>query len=259
MREFIMSDYFLFGRQFYYNRIKHGTPISKERHDKIDHLLSERFAYYGDLSEDGKAKFINRLWYILNNKSFIPKEGMNIEIEHKILLSASIAQVTFGFKKFALEHFERFFIYPKSFYSNLIRKQVKGITTGMGNILLSWRDFEIGYKIPNDNYNLGLHELGHALKISVLKDYNFEERFERIYDRWIIRSNEEFSQVKEGVHPLFRKYGGTNRDEFFSVCLETFFESPGEFKNYSEELFAYMCWLLNQDPTNTNNDYRLVK
>lgn len=257
LKDFVTSDYFLFGRQFFYHRIRYGSPISKSSHDKIDRILKNRFEYFKPLSERGKAKFINRLWYIIHQKTFIAKEGMELKIDHKVLLSASIVQVTFGLKKYTLRYFERIFVYPGTFYSNLIRKEVKGLTSGMGNILLSWEDFEKGYEHPSDNYNLGLHELGHALKISFLKDYHLDARFEKHFETWSSQGIRDFKNLKKGNHPLFRPYGGTNRDEFFAVCLETFFESPVEFKLHSPELFNYMCQLLNQDPSNLYNDYKL--
>jgi len=45
---------------------------------------------------------------------------------------------------------------------------------------------------------------------------------------------------------IFRKYGGTNLNEFLSVCIEHYFESPGEIKEKYPLLYYATGILLNQ-------------
>jgi hypothetical protein len=58
------------------------------------------------------------------------------------------------------------------------------------------------------------------------------------------------------VPSILRDYAFVNKEEFFSVCVEYFFEVPEMLKQDKPELFAMLCRMLNQNPLNTTIDYR---
>lgn len=244
-------------RDFYYHKVKWQTPIDRSEFLFMNSILINQNSYYKNLSSNGKAKFINRLKYFIATKKFIGKDGLRITEEIKILISASGVQLTFGLGKFAITHFHTIFVYPSIFYSKLLRRDLKGAAFGGGVVSLSWKDFQKGYEIPDDRYNLGLHEMAHALKIDVLKGDDFDTRFASKIDEWLDAGEKELLGMQRGSKSFLRAYGGKNEHEFFAVCAEYFFEAPETFKQKLPDIFDHLCLLLNQNPLNKTKDYSL--
>jgi hypothetical protein len=61
-----------------------------------------------------------------------------------------------------------------------------------------------------------------------------------------------FERMKAGETTLLDPYAATNYQEFWAVCVETFFERASSFKNQLPELYDSLCTLLNQDPLTTD-------
>jgi hypothetical protein len=54
--------------------------------------------------------------------------------------------------------------------------------------------------------------------------------------------------MKAGEKNLLDIYAATSYEEFWAVCVETFFERAASFKRQLPELYTSLCTLLNQDP-----------
>lgn len=213
--------------------------------------------YYQRLSVKGKALFLDRVLTFMFSKTFEGKNGLKVTDEMKIMISASAVQLTFGLKRFRLENIETIYIYPETFYLANDRREFKGGTSSSGNMHFSWKDFREGYTDDDDNYNLGLHEMSHALKLSVLADASFDARFGSYLDTWLEIADKELERIKHGKPSFLRSYAKTNRHEFFAVCVEHFFENPEEFKTALPDIYNHLAVLLNQNPLNTHSDYYL--
>ncbi|MBK8884473.1 MAG: zinc-dependent peptidase [Bacteroidales bacterium] len=142
-------------------------------------------------------------------------------------------------------------IYPDNYYSTITHKYHKGEVNRRGLIVLSWKSFKKGFSNQTDGLNLGLHEMAHALRlINIVENEEYD-----FYDRGIM--NEFDAEAKYEINKLihspqeksiFRKYGTTNMDEFFSVAIECFFERPYEFKQYNQKLYILLSKILKVDP-----------
>jgi MtfA peptidase len=220
-------------------------------------ILSRHIRYYILLSPAAKKKFVNRVANFIQHKKFVGMDGLIITEEMKVLISASAIQLTFGMEKYFMEFFTLIRVYPKYFYSKLLHAELRGGASEAGVLMLSWEDFLMGYKYPHDNYNLGLHEMAHVLKINVLRGSDFDDKFSFYLDEWLEIGAAEFSRLKHKDKSLLRTYGGTNKHEFFAVCVEHFFENPASFRDRLPDIYNHLCFLLNQDPTNESNDYQL--
>ncbi|MBO6516414.1 MAG: zinc-dependent peptidase [Bacteroidia bacterium] len=214
------------------------------------------FLYYDKLSEKAKKRFIKRVRFIAFDKEFIGRSGLEVTDEMRVKVAASLAQLTFGFKDFEIPHFEKIWIYPDIFYHHGHRTQMKGFTAPAGVVALSWPDFQNGYDIPGDNYNLGLHELAHALHINSQHSSD-NEYFLKHFNHWSKESYADFEALQNGDNEFFRKYGGNNFYEFFSVCIEHFFESPAAFYEELPYLYIRTCILMAQNPLNDQLNYEL--
>lgn len=211
-------------------------------------ILISKFRYYQKLDDRSKAKFLKRVIRFISVKEFRALGGLQITEEMVVLISASAVQLTFGLKEFQLGHFKKIFIYPKEFYSKAGRDYHKGETNLGGVIVLSWKHFVEDYVKENDNLNVGLHEMAHALRFDQMKGDDYDVFFAQYMEKWQVISKEEFTKLKEQKPSVFRSYGGANFNEFFSVCVEYFFESPNDFKKALPEMYKHMTILLNQDP-----------
>ena len=245
---------------FFRKRPSKAYPLhSFSNYPHYHEILSRYFQYYAGLNDDGKIKFVNRVAKFINSKSFIGMEKLKVTLEMKVLVSASAIQLTFGLEKYLMNFFKTIKIYPKYFYSNLLHAELKGGASEAGVLMLSWEDFLMGYRYPHDNYNLGLHEMAHVLKINVIKGSDFDEKFSFYLDKWMDIGKNEFQRLRNKNLSLLREYGGTNKHEFFAVCVEHFFENPLSFKEKLPDIYNHLCLLLNQDPTNGTSDYSLKK
>lgn len=245
-------------RSYLRNRIQYNTPISRREFLFTDEILSRKFSYYRHLSEDGKAKFINRTVHHLRYHQFKGQDGFEVTPEMKVQVAACIGQITFGLDKYILDGIHTIMVYPRSFYVSAIDRTLKGGTTPNGFMALSWEDFEKGYEVGDDRYNLGLHEAAHALKLQVDIGKEGDDRFAYYLKDWLQIGETEYNRIRRGVPSFLRDYAGENPHEFFAVCVEHFFESPEAFNQQLPNIFNHLCVLLNQNPLNIKGDYALT-
>jgi MtfA peptidase len=229
-------------------------PHKKNRHtastDKqVEYILFSKCRYYKELDYDKQKEFVSRVITYMSQKGFSTRKGLTLTDEMRVLISASAIQLTMGLDNFIMEHFNKIIIYPEKYLSKVTGKYHKGEVNLAGIIAFSWKDFIEGNFDDDDNINLGLHEMAHALRFSGFKGEK-DEFFAAYFNKWRSIAKSEFEKINaKGAKSIFRKYAGSNHDEFLSVCIEHFFETPGEFKNELPELYKHTCILLNQDPT----------
>lgn len=213
-------------------------------------ILMKYFPYYQKLSPENKAAFEKKLVRFLYGKRFIPRNVSEVTIEAKVLIAASAVQLTFGLPNIYLRHFHTILVYPNDYYSSITRRYHKGeVNPLFGMIVLSWQSFVDGYIYPTDSFNLGLHEMAHALRLENIvrnEEYQF-------FDEALMEKFDEFAHnfchgPEQPGHEFLRPYACTNVHEFFSVSVENFFERASQFKNTLPELYDILTKLLNQDP-----------
>lgn len=215
----------------------------------MQRLLIEKFPYFRTLPAPLKEKFLDRTSEFISSKEFSPRKGLLLTDEMKVLVSASAIQVTLGLKQYLFDNFPRIVIYPEQYLSKQTNKYHKGDVNLGGVIALSWHDFREGYDNSVNNRNLGLHEMAHAVRFDKFRG-DYDEFFSAYFDKWSRIAKAEFDNVRaENASSIFRDYAGTNMNEFFAVCVEHFFETPGKFRDELPELYRHTCILLNQDPS----------
>jgi Mlc titration factor MtfA (ptsG expression regulator) len=217
----------------------------------IQHSLSE-ISYYRNLPPNLKHSFELRVVKFILEKEFLSHPNQTIGLYHKVKIAAAAVQVTFGLNNFLLNHFTRIYLFPKAYYSPINKEFHKGEVNLNGAILLSFEDFQTGYKIEDDGINLGLHEMAHALRFDALMGDENHSLFNFHFAQMQLRGKIDFSELNHKQNSMLRKYAKANFEEFFAVCIENFFERPSQFKTEFPELFEKLCLLLNQNPENLN-------
>jgi len=156
--------------------------------------------------------------------------------------------LTFGFRKYLMKNLNKILIYPSTYYSNISKRYHKGeFNPKLKMIVLSWKNFLKGYEISNDNLNLGMHEMAHAIHINSLKSKDvsalvFKKAFLELTN--YLQNNEDIRKLIIDTK-YFRAYAFTNQYEFLSVLIETFFETPSDFRYKFPEIYKYLKQMLN--------------
>ena len=230
-----------FGKYFLYSNL---NPIYKP-------YLIQYFPAYNKLDEIARIQFERRVQKFINMKTFVPRgEIKKITPEMKALIAGSVVQITMGYPDVYFSHFRTIIVYPDKYYSRITGKYHNGEVNKLGVIVLSWKCFMEGFRIPRDGVNLGYHEMAHALRLEDIvsnNDYNF-------LDSSIVKKFEneaiiEMKKVKENHDgsSFFNDYSATNLHEFFAVAIESFIERPMEFRAYNKNLYSYLSKILNFD------------
>jgi hypothetical protein len=226
---------------FFFRYLK---PLSNHRRK-----ILQKFAYYRRLPLHQKNIFEKRVQRFISLKEFIPMEMDEVNQEMKVLIAASAVQLTFGLPEVQLADFDKIYVYPEKYYSKINRQYHSGEVNARGYISIAWDAFKKGYKNPSDAFNVGLHEMAHALILeNISSDYELNVLDREAFINWKKAAAKEFERIRRGAKSYFRKYAFRDKEEFFPVCTEYFFERPKEFKEERPELYEALSKLLKQDP-----------
>jgi MtfA peptidase len=218
----------------------------------ISYQLKPINIYYNKLTKEERKRFEWRVYYFLDTTQIVFsrfKPGQIINYNATRYLIASVAtEMTLFLSEDCFDAFHKIIIYPDNYYSRITGQYHKGETNpAAGYIVLSWKSFHAGFENRNDGINLLMHEFAHALWLeNKLFEYEiFDAAALRNYERMADRVMIEMTQQEEH---FLRRYALTNREEFFAVTVENFFERPAQFKLALPELYQSMVNLLKQDP-----------
>lgn len=221
-------------------------PLSEEEKD----FISENFPIYKELSSELKEKCNERIIWFRSKKHFVFYGDINRREELKLLLSATAIIMTLGLRQYRMmRSLIRIIIYPSPYYSRINRRHHLGeYNPNFKTIILSADNIWHGFKNLTDNRNLAMHEFAHALSFELMKTSAWQGRKFRVGLRRIKKlfEQEDFL-VKLAASQYFREYGLTNLQEFFSVAVENYFETPAIFKNDFPVLFEELRTMLNRD------------
>ncbi len=210
-------------------------------------ILEEEFLFYQKLSGKYKRQFIHRVATFISDKKFIGRDELVVTERMKILIASVGCMLSFGRKNYGYSLIEFIPIYPKEFYSTINNSYHKGeFNPRERALVLSWEDFEKGYKITNDNLNLGIHEFMHAMQLEARKGNDIDSsRFSVQFQNILQQLTKQEVKDKLDETRYFREYAFTNQYEFMAVLAEYFIESPDDFKTHFPSLYTYTQKMLN--------------
>jgi Mlc titration factor MtfA (ptsG expression regulator) len=227
------------------------NKLLHSRHQDFDSLLAGYNPYYKSLTPEGRDRFLKRVLLFIDSKNF---EYIDLQREERmpLLISAAAVQLTFGLDHFRLSYFKTVYIIKDKYSFGLSKTPFEGHVSEDG-IYLSWTHFIREFANYSDGQNVGLHEMAHALTyvnftVSEGRDKTFHDSF---VDFSAV-ARPIFERMKAGEATLLDPYAATNYQEFWAVCVETFFERSSYFKSQLPELYDSLCILLNQDPLTTD-------
>ncbi|HLV38079.1 zinc-dependent peptidase [Xanthomarina sp.] len=227
---------------------RHSSIFLKKLPEHQRAILEEKFVFYKRLPAKEQKFFEHRLVRFISHKEFVGRNGVVVSEEMKVLISATAVMLTFGFRNFYIRSVKMIFIYPTEFYSQTNDAYHKGeYNFQLKALVLSWSHFLEGYDINNDNLNLGIHEFAHAIHLNSMREKHigatiFADSFYELND--LLASHENIRQ-RMMTSGYFRDYALTNQFEFIAVVIETFIESPMEFRSQFPEVYAKTKQMLN--------------
>ncbi len=226
----------------------HFTIFRRHLNKQEQQLLEQQFPFYNKLAPKQQLTFRHRVKSLMLDKQFTGRQGIEVTTEMRVLIAATAAMLTFGFRNFYIGLLERIVIYPKAYFSKANQAYHKGeFNPQLKTLALSWEDFKAGLAIDNDNLNLGVHELAHAIHLNALKEKDangvlFLDSFDGLTK--LLQSNTELKdQLVQSEY--FRDYAYTNQYEFLAVLIENFIETPEAFKQQFPEVYNYTKQMLN--------------
>ncbi|MGS2725207.1 zinc-dependent peptidase [Psychroserpens sp. BH13MA-6] len=249
----VLSRFYVFFEEQYAMRMKrpffvHFYLFKKTLNKSERRVLNQRFGFYQKLNHIQKKRFEHRVARFLSKKEFIGREGFIITAESKVLIAATATMLTFGFRNYNIDLVETIIVYPAAFYSHSNETYHKGeLNPKLRALVLSWEDFVHGYDIARDNLNLGIHEFTHAIHINSLQSTDvsalvFKKSFEELTD---LLTAEQALRQKLIASRYFRPYAFTNHYEFLAVIVETFIETPDDFKQQFPRIYKKTKEMLN--------------
>jgi Mlc titration factor MtfA (ptsG expression regulator) len=230
--------------RFRRRRLRH---LFADKHLEYDDVLSRFNPYYKSLDIAGRDRFLQRSLNFMEAKKFdyidvTPQEIM------PLLISATAVQLTFGLEHYLLDHFRTIHILQDRYRYGLYNQAFEGHVAEDG-IYFSWNHFFREYADYSDGQNVGLHEMAHALTyVNFTVQEGRDETFHDHFHEFSAVARPIFDRMQAGETTLLDAYAGTNYQEFWAVCIETFFERSNSMKKQMPELYSALCILLNQDP-----------
>ncbi|HYF32922.1 MAG TPA: zinc-dependent peptidase [Chitinophagaceae bacterium] len=220
----------------------------REELNLCESFIVPHFTYFNELTTEGKERFLRRVYSFKKNKNF-HYSGLDPEPQMPVLISACAVQITFGLRKYRMPFFKDIYVMADQYTYGLSRHPWIGHVNRRG-IHLSWKHFMQGYTVHGDRFNVGLHEMAHALEyVNFLgtfgRDRNFTERFVQYKQR-----AEKLLPSLRQPCKLFTEQASHNYHECWAEGVELFFENPVELSQHYPDIYALIKSLLNQDPAN---------
>ena len=249
----VLSRFYKFFEQVYANKYKkpffvHFYLFKRRLTEREQQILKSKFRFYQRLNHKQKKRFEHRTATFIQSKDFLGRDNLVVSDEIRVLIGATAVMLTFGFRSYIIDLIDTIIIYPSSFYSQVNENHHKGeFNPKLGALVLSWEHFELGYHIDSDNLNLGIHEFAHAIHINSITANDisatiFLESFNELSR--MLYENEDLK--KELIaSQYFRAYAFTNQFEFVAVVLETFIETPQDFRSQFPNLYRKTKEMLN--------------
>jgi len=223
------------------------AEISEEVLTKYSLVIGSLFTYFNDLPEESKVKFVKRVYQFKSNKKF-HYVGLEENEYIAILVSASAIQVTFGLKNYMMSYFKDIYILADAYHMDNEEELYIGHVAPDG-IYLSFRHFLYGYSHKNDNVNVAVHEMAHALLYNnFFAQYGTDSHFRLNYEKFSSSTGAILADVITNRRSYLRSYAFSNLHEFWAVSVEAFFENPAGLKLNMPDLYEALRRVLNQDP-----------
>ncbi|MBL6448932.1 zinc-dependent peptidase [Fulvivirga sp. 29W222] len=219
-------------------------------------LLLDKVHFYRNLNNEQRLQFEGD---IQNFLSVVRITGVQCEVtlEDRLLVASSATIPLFGFPAWTYKHLDEVLLYPDSFDRSFNIGSKEEIITGMvgsgameGKMILSKPSMHLGFDISNDKKNVGIHEFVHLFdketgEVDGIPPGYEDKAYSLPWLEFVKEKTDDILMNQSDINP----YGATNRQEFFAVAGEYFFERPHLMKKKHPDLYQTLSQIFNQDMT----------
>ncbi len=217
-------------------------------------ILAQKVNYYNHLSQEEKEQFEYRVQEFLMNCK-ITGVDIEVDITDKLLVASSAIIPIFKFSEWRYTNLNEVLLYPDMFNEKLEtsgddRRIMGMVGTGYmeGKMILSKPALHHGFSNASDKKNTAIHEFVHLIdkmdgSIDGIPSLLLENQYAIPWIDLINTKIEEIYNKKSDINP----YGGTNKQEFFAVASEYFFERPKLLKQKHPELYKLLEEIFQQN------------
>jgi MtfA peptidase len=230
----------------FFLRYYYGRSFNTHQ-DYYRQTISKHIAYFHRVSPELQERWLLRAYLFHKSKKF-HYVGIEQKEEMPVLVSAVAAQLTLGLEKYSLNFFKDIHVLEHDYHYGYYSLPFMGHVDSSG-IYLSWDNFLKGIHRADQNSNVGLHEMAHALTyVNFITKTEEDNHFKAEFHNYSKVARPIFQEMQRGRKTLLGDYAATNYHEFWAVSVEAFFENPFRFKYELPELYVAMVQLLKQDP-----------
>lgn len=219
-------------------------------------FLLNNVNFYRNLKEEDRLRFGHDVQRFLASVR-ISGVQVEVELEDRLLVASSAIIPLFGFPAWNYKHLDEVILYPSSFDRNFEIGSREEIITGMvgngameGKMILSKPSLHHGFGNAADKKNVGIHEFVHLFD----KETGAIDGVPPGYDEqqyvlpWLDFISQKIGEIHDQSSDI-NSYGATNRQEFFAVASEYFFERPHLLKDKHPLLYEELSTIFNQEMT----------
>lgn len=222
--------------------------------EKWRKILLSKVNFYRNLNPNQRLQFEIDVQRFLSEIKVIGVET-EVSLEDRLLVASSAVIPLFGFPAWNYKHLDEVLLYPSSFDRNYNMGNSEEIITGMvgsgvmeGKMILSKPALHAGFEINNDKKNVGIHEFVHLFD---KEDGDVDGIPPGFQDKtyalpWLDFMKKKTNEIIANQSDI-DGYGATNRQEFFAVVSEYFFERPDLLKEKHPDLYETLSKVFNQD------------
>jgi len=217
-------------------------------------ILKKEVSFYSRLKPKKKELFEYKVKeFLLNHK--ITGIKTEVSLTDKLLIASSAVIPIFSFPEWKYTNLFEVLVYPDTFneefkFEGADRKILGMVGTGYmeGKMILSKKALRLGFANESDKKNTAIHEFVHLVdKLDGNTDGIPELLLKKQYViPWLELMRTNIDDVFRGNTDI-NPYGGTNKQEFFAVTSEYFFEKPKLLARKHPELYVLLEQIFEQD------------
>jgi len=218
-------------------------------------ILEQKIPFYRALDQDGKGLFEYKVQEFLLNVA-ITGVRVTVTDSDRVLIAASAVIPIFSFPEWTYKNLDEVLLYPNRFSEDFRTEgHHRGILGMVGSgymdrkMILSKKALHQGFANEQDKRNTAIHEFVHLIDkmdgdTDGIPQVLLEKQYVLPWFQLIEHNLKASRREKTDIDP----YANTNRQEFFAVLGEYFFERPRLLQKKHPDLYQGLSRAFHQDP-----------
>lgn len=252
-------------------RIRWNRPVaflSEPVEDRWAQIVDDTFPLSRTLTAEQRERLLKYVQLFLHEKRFEGCNGLVVTEEMRVSIAAQACFLLLGLEGGCYPGLDTIVLYPSTYipredWAYKLRMRTGQIADKIqprlgeswvhGTIVLSWDAVRHGAVNIQDGKNVVFHEFAHQLDQADGVADGVPAAWMRsslhVWAELIGKHRERLKRARKKFRrTVLRKYGATNRAEFFAVATEAFFEKPHQLKKKVPDLYDELAVFFRRNP-----------